>query len=86
MNDEPFYHLNSYEKLQSFNSFGQRPHETDKVIHWTDRQAVNTSRQLREAYDLICYAGLQKELDILVKAAVLKTELEIAELEAGEGI
>lgn len=82
--EKPFLHLSGFES--PVNWFGQKAHETDALIHWTERDKVGKANELRDAFELIKSVGLEKELDILLKAAIHHTECEAADLAAGESI
>ncbi len=51
------------------NWFGIEPHVTDTYIHWTEKDPIKVSVKLRENYDKIKSAGLEKELDFLLSVS-----------------
>lgn len=62
------------------NWFGLESHKTDSFIHWTEKNPIKVSKELREVYDKIVEKGLEKELTFL-----LRSVYEVAELDTEDG-
>lgn len=73
------------------NWFGLKGHPTDTYIHWSvsrrgEEERLALAKQLREAYDKISAANLEKELDFLLRAAYNCGALDENDANAGEGM
>lgn len=63
------------------NWLGLDAHPTDNYVHWTERDPEKLMLELRERYDKIVSAGLEKELKFLLDSA-----WNSANLDANDGL
>lgn len=73
----------------SLNWFGMKPHPTDDLIWWGEKDPQKVAAALREDYDLLCQADpewARGAIGRLLEAQAVATRADAAETAAGEDL